>query len=76
MWAETGLRAGVRETTPEKVAEACLRAIREGRAEIAVAPIEQRLFSRFALAFPNLAQPFLGQGAVSPEAVRRQESKR
>lgn len=76
MWADTGLRAAVRETTPEKVAEACVRAIRDDRAEIAVAPLEQRLFSRLALAFPNLTQRWLGQAAVPTEAVRRQASKR
>jgi short-subunit dehydrogenase len=76
MWAETGLRAAVRETTPERVAGACVRAIRHDTAEIAVAPFEQRLFSRLVLAFPGLMQPFLGMAAVPEEAVERQRSKR
>jgi len=76
MWADTGLTASVRETTPERVAEACARAIREDRAEIMVAPVEQRIFSRLVLAFPGGLQRFLGAGAVPDEAVRRQEGKR
>jgi short-subunit dehydrogenase len=76
MWAETGLKASVRETTPDRVAEACVRAIREDRAEVLVAPIEQRIFSRLALAFPGGLQRFLAAGAVPDEAVRRQEAKR
>jgi short-subunit dehydrogenase len=76
MWADTGLRARVRETTPEKVAEAVVRAIRQDRAEIAVAPVEQRLFSRLVLAFPDFTEPLMGRAAVPAEAVRRQESKR
>jgi short-subunit dehydrogenase len=76
MWADTGLRASVRETTPERVAEACVRAIRGDVAEVLVAPVEQRLFSRVVLAFPGLMQPFLGTAAVPEEAVERQHSKR
>jgi short-subunit dehydrogenase len=76
MWAETGLRASVRETTPDRVAEACLRAIRGNLAEVMVAPIEQRLFSRLVLAFPERMQPFLGTAAVSDEAIEQQRSKR
>jgi short-subunit dehydrogenase len=76
MWAETGMTASVRETTPERVAEACVRAIREDRAEVMVAPIEQRIFSRLVLAFPGGLQRLLAAGAVPDEAVRRQEEKR
>jgi short-subunit dehydrogenase len=76
MWADTGLRASVRETTPERVAEACVRAIREDRAEVLVAPVEQRIFSRLVLAFPGAFQRFLGSAAVPDEAIRRQEAKR
>jgi short-subunit dehydrogenase len=75
MWADTGLRAAVRETTPDRVADAVARAIRQDRAEVLVAPIEQRLFSRLVLAFPGALQPFLGTGAVPQEAVERQRSK-
>jgi len=76
MWADTGLTASVRETTPDRVAEACVRAIRGDRAEVIVAPIEQRIFSRLVLAFPGGLQRFLAAGAVPDEAVRRQEAKR
>lgn len=76
MWAETGLSASVRETTPDRVADACVRAIRENKAEVMVAPIEQRIFSRLVLAFPGGLQRFLAAGAVPDEAVRRQEAKR
>jgi short-subunit dehydrogenase len=76
MWAETGLTASVRETTPDRVAEACVGAIREDRAEVMVAPIEQRIFSRLVLAFPGALQRFLAAGAVPDEAMRRQEAKR
>lgn len=76
MWAETGLRASVRETTPERVVEACVRAIRDDRAEVLVAPIEQRIFSRLVLAFPGAFGRFLASAAVPDEAIRRQEAKR
>ena len=46
MSAETGLRARAGETSPAQVAEACLRAIREDRAELPVAPLVQRLVGR------------------------------
>ena len=76
MWAAAGVSASVRETTPERVAEACVRAIRGDRAEVVVAPIEQRVFSRLVLAFPGLMQRFLGTAAVPEEVVERQRSKR
>jgi short-subunit dehydrogenase len=76
MWAETGLRAQVGETTPEKVAEACIRAIRENRAEIVVASPFQRLGGQLALLFPDQMQRFLKSAAVPNEAIQRQLSKR
>jgi short-subunit dehydrogenase len=76
MWADTGARARVRLTTPERVAEACLRAIRYDRAEIAVAPIEQRLVARLALAFPNRAGAVMRRSAVPSEAAESQRAKR
>ncbi len=76
MWADTGARASVRLTTPERVAEAVVRAIKRDLAEVMVAPIEQRLFSRLALAFPGAMQPFLGTAGVPEEAIDRQRSKR
>jgi short-subunit dehydrogenase len=76
MWAETGQRSPVRTTTPARVAEACVRAIREDRPELTVAPIEQRLISRLIAAFPELIAPFGKSAAVPAAAIERQRSKR
>jgi short-subunit dehydrogenase len=76
MWAETGQRSPVRTTTPQRVAEACVRAIRENKAEVTVAPIEQRLLSRLIVAFPELIEPFRKSAAVPSAAIERQRSKR
>jgi len=76
MWAETGLRAGHGETSPAAVAEACLRAIREDRAELPVAPLVQRLVGRLTLAFPALMAPLVRSAAVPAEAIERQRAKR
>ena len=76
MWADAQGASSVRETTPDRVAEACVRAIRGDHAEIVVAPIEQRVFSWLVLAFPGAMQRFLGTAAVPDEVVERQRSKR
>jgi short-subunit dehydrogenase len=76
MWAETGLRAHVGETTPDRVAAACLRAIRENRAEVVVAPRMQRLVSVLALAFPERMQALVKSAVVPDAAIARQQSKR
>jgi short-subunit dehydrogenase len=76
MWAETGVRSRIGLASPDQVAEACVRAIREDRAEVAVAPLVQRVASQLALLFPDRMQPFLGSAAVPEEVIRRQESKR
>ena len=76
MWAETGQRSPVRTTTPARVAEACVRAIRDDVAEVTVAPVEQRLLSRLIAAFPELIGPFRKAAAVPAAAIERQRSKR
>lgn len=74
MWADTGMRARHPEVAPSQVADACVRAIREDRAEILVAPLMQRTVARMANLFPELLQPVLRSSAVPPEAIARQES--
>jgi short-subunit dehydrogenase len=76
MWAETGQSSPVRTTTPARVADACVRAIREDKAEVTVAPVEQRLISRLIVAFPELIEPFRKSAAVPSAAIERQRSKR
>lgn len=76
MWAETGLRASAGETTPQEVAEACVRAIRHDKAEVVVAPLSHRVVSQLALLFPERMQPFLRSAAVPEDAIERQRSKR
>ena len=77
MWAETGIAphplAG--QVTPDQVAEAVVRAIKENRSEIDVAPLGTRL----AAAMPRLVAPMarrLGATAFPPAAVARQLAKR
>src|SRR3954469_19318980 len=76
MWADTGVRAAHREATPDQVAAACVSAIRKNRAEVLVAPPDQRLGVRLAGLFPELMQPALRSSVVPPEAVAAQKSKR
>jgi short-subunit dehydrogenase len=77
MWAETGITphplAG--QVTPDQVAEAVVRAIKENRREIDVAPLGTRL----AAAMPGLVGSMarrLGATAYPPAAVARQLAKR
>ena len=76
MWAETEQRAPIRTTSPDSVAEACVRAIRRDIAEVTVAPLEQRIGSRLLVAFPELLQPFRKAAAIPPAAIERQVPKR
>ncbi len=76
MWADTGLRAKHPEVTPEQVSDACVDAIRKNRAEVLVAPANQRLGVRMAGLFPELMQPLLRSSVVPQEAVDAQKSKR
>jgi len=77
MWAETGITphplAG--QVTPDQVAEAVVRAIKQNRPEVDVAPLGTRL----AAAMPRLVAPMarrLGATAFPPAAVERQLAKR
>jgi short-subunit dehydrogenase len=78
MWAETGRRAPIGEVTPEQVAEAVLRAVRDDRPEVAVAPLPLRLAVRVPMAFPELLHGPLARraGEFPDEAVDRQRGKR
>ena len=62
--------------TPDRVGDACVDAIHTNRAEILVAPRNQRLAVRMAGLFPELMQPLLRSSFVPPEAVAAQKSKR
>jgi short-subunit dehydrogenase len=57
MFADSGAKPppGLGTTTPEKVAEAVVRAIREDRNEITVAPLRQRLAVEFGHRHPEFA---------------------
>ncbi len=77
MWAETGAEthALAGQATPDQVAEAVIRGIKENRAEIDVAPLGARL----AIAAPRLIGSVarrLGATAIPPAAVERQAAKR
>lgn len=68
MFADTGVEAPrvMGTTTPERVADAVIEAVRGDRAEIAVAPPLQRLLAHVGLVSPRLAHR-----AQSSEAGRR-----
>ena len=51
-------------------------AISKNRAEVLVAPPDQRLGVRLAGLFPELMQPALRSSVVPPEAVAAQKSKK
>jgi hypothetical protein len=77
MWAETGVAphplAG--QVTPDQVAEAVVRGIKENRLEIDVAPLATRL----AASMPRLVAPMarrLGATAFPAAAVKPQLAKR
>jgi short-subunit dehydrogenase len=55
MFANSGSKSppGLGTTTPDRVAEAVVKAIEQDKLEIAVAPIQQRLASHLALASPG-----------------------
>jgi len=76
MFAESGARVPVRLTKPSAVADAVVRAILRRKAEIVVAPIEQRLFGRVVGALPEVMQAAAGAGALPEEAINSQARKR
>jgi short-subunit dehydrogenase len=81
MFAETGIRLppGTGTRTPADVADAVIRAIETGRAEIDVAPLPLRLGATFASVAPALAASasrLAGSERVSAEMAERQSHKR
>jgi short-subunit dehydrogenase len=81
MFASTGvaLPPGVGTRSPEDVAEAVLRAVRENPAEIDVAAIEQRLGAKLAglsAALSEHVQAAFGAKAKAAEIGERQRAKR
>lgn len=81
MYADTDVRLppGTGTRTPADVADAVIRAIATGRAEIDVAPLPLRLGATFASVAPGIAASasrLLGSGRVSAEMAERQRHKR
>jgi hypothetical protein len=81
MFADTGLAVprmtGTR--TPEQVARAVLRGIESGRAEIDVAPLNERLGARASGLSPTLVGAItrrLGATEVAAKIAERQREKR
>ena len=77
MWAETGVNAHplAGQVTPDEVAAAVVKAIKQNRAEIDVAPLSARL----AVNAPRLVGSWagrLGATAFPPEGVESQLAKR
>ena len=77
MWAETGVAAHplAGQVTPDQVAEAVVRAIKENRPEIDVAPLATRLAATMPRLVGSMARR-LGATAFPPAAVARQVAKR
>jgi short-subunit dehydrogenase len=80
MFAESGARIppGVGTSTPEEVAAGVVKAIEQNKAEVAVAPVQQRLLVGFAHVFPGLAaRAQRGSGTkVAEQLARGQADKR
>lgn len=80
MWADTGIKAlpGMGTSTPEKVANGVVSAIERNRSEVLVAPMRQRILSRFAGNAPELSGRLSGAQAVkiSGEVAATQTDKR
>jgi short-subunit dehydrogenase len=82
MFAEAGAKPplGLGTGRPEQVGDAVVRAIRRDRAEIAVAPLQQRALAHFSLANPSIAARVqsgsTGQRAAKAVADGHPESKR
>lgn len=80
MFADSGAKTppGVGSSTPEQVAAGVVRAIESNRAEVSVAPIQQRALAHFAHLFPAIAGRAL-RGRVTKVAegvARGQADKR
>jgi short-subunit dehydrogenase len=71
MFANSGARstAGLGTTTPERVAQAVVRAVERNPVEVAVAPIRQRVLAHIGMAVPGLAVR-AQSGSVAKRATR------
>ena len=81
MFADSGAKPppGLGTTTPKKVADAVVRAIREDRVEITVAPLRQRLLSEFGYRHPELAARVQRRGGaerIADDLAAGQSDKR
>ncbi|HET9119815.1 MAG TPA: SDR family NAD(P)-dependent oxidoreductase [Solirubrobacterales bacterium] len=77
--AEAKPPPGLGTTTPKKVAEAVVRAIREDRNEITVAPVRQRLVAEFGYRHPEIAariQRVAGAEKIADDVAAGQTDKR
>jgi len=76
--AQMKLPAGLGTGTPEQVGSAVVRAVERDRAEIVVAPPQQRAITAFAHVFPGVAaRAQRGRGErVAEELAERQKGKR
>jgi short-subunit dehydrogenase len=72
MFADSGAKPppGLGTTTPRKVAEAVVRAIRTNRNEIAVAPLRQRIVAEFGYRHPEIAGRVQRRGGAERIAER------
>jgi short-subunit dehydrogenase len=66
MFADSGAAPppGVGTGTPKQVANAVVRAIERDKSEIAVAPLHQRAFARFAMLAPEISGRIVGSAAA------------
>lgn len=71
LYADSGGRAGVRTVYPNDVAEAVVKGIRTGRAEIVVAPVEQRILGRLVEAVPELIHTVARGAGAMPRPDQR-----
>lgn len=81
MFADSGAKPppGLGTTTPKKVAEAVVRAIREDRNEITVAPLRQRLVTEIGYRHPEFAAWIQRRGGaerIADELASGQADKR
>ena len=80
MFADSGAKVppGVGTSTPEEVAAGVVRAIEQNKAEVAVAPLQQRALAHFAHWFPAVAARAQRGGGtkVAEQLARGQTDKR
>lgn len=80
MFADSGAKvpSGVGTSTPEEVAAGVVRGIEQNKAEVAVAPLQQRALAHFAHWFPGIAARAQRGGGtkVAEHVARGQTDKR